>query len=587
MTSFKLRTSEKTILLLVLTVVAYIPALQAGYIWDDPYHVTENPLLHTPLGLWRIWFEIGSQRQYYPLTLSVFWINFHLWGLEPFFYHLQNVLLHGVNAILVWKLCRRLRLPAPWLAGAIFALHPVMVESVAWVTELKNVLSGFFYLLSAHAMFSFFRLDGQDSDRAEGIDAGNAHPWKQWALGLFFFACALCSKSVTATLPAALLVIIWWRTGRLQKKQLYALLPFFALGITYGLLTATMEQDLGASGPLWDFSFFDRCLIAGRALWFYLGKLAWPADILFNYQRWAIDDTNPLQYVYPCGFILLLAGAWAMRKKIGRGLLAALLFFAGTLFPALGFLNVYPMQFSFVADHFQYLAASAHHFLHQCRSRLVARQQASGLPGPHPGKALVFLVLALLGMQSFSTSVHYANVETLYTWILRHNRDSYLANYNLGSLLLDWQRYQEAIPYLKEAIRLRPETASGYDNLGIAYGSTGKLKDAAEQFSLALQKDPRNKKTWSNLVITSMHMGAYDEALRQIAHYLRLWPKDTLFMVLAGNELRKAGQFALAENLCSEVPTTDSMAELAAQCVRKARKLDAGDEPDNTAGRGS
>ncbi len=564
MNSFKFRPAEQGLFLLALILIAYFPALQAGYIWDDPYHVTENPLLRTPLGLWRIWFEIGAQRQYYPLTLSVFWLEYQIWGLNPFFYHLVNVLLHGVNALLVWKLCCRLRLPGAWMAGAVFALHPVMVESVAWVTELKNVLSGFFYLSAAHVMIRYFRLDAPGADTSE---QGNL---KQWCAGFLLFACALCSKTVTATFPAALLVVLWWRNNCLRHTQFFVLLPFFVLGAAYGLLTVSMEQNLGATGPLWDFSFLDRCLIAGRALWFYLGKLLWPTDLLFNYQRWNIDDTSLPQYIFPCGFILLLFIAWVLRKKFGRCLLAALLFFAGTLFPALGFFNVYPMQFSFVADHFQYLASLGPILF--CTGAAVRWWQQNKPQVQKIALFIVSLLLALLSLQTFFLSSHYADSETLYTWILKHNKNSYLANYNLGSLLNDWHRHQEAIPYLLQAQQLRPDKELACNNLGIAYAETGKLRKAAAQFTLAYQKNPANNKTLSNLVLTSLRLQDYDTALKQSEIYLQKWPKDSLFAILTGNEFRKQRQFAMALNLCRRVPETDRLTQLANNCVLLARR---------------
>src|SRR5262249_45486376 len=157
-------------------------------------------------GLGRIWFEPQASPQYYPLVFTSFWIENKLWGLRPLGFHLVNVLLHAANAILVWRILKRLEVRGALVVGAIFALHPVHVESVAWVTERKNMLSGLFYLLTLRA---WLRWDSIDADRK----------WQWYTLSLILFICALLSKSVTATLPAVILVIIWWKRGRNSARD--------------------------------------------------------------------------------------------------------------------------------------------------------------------------------------------------------------------------------------------------------------------------------------------------------------------------------------------------------------------------------
>jgi protein O-mannosyl-transferase len=141
----RLTTSAPPALLLVVAVlIAYLPALQGGYIWDDNRYVTENPILPQPDGLAAIWTDPGATIQYYPMVFTTFWLEYRLWGLNPLGYHATNILLHALSALLLWAILRRLAVPGAWLAAALFALHPVHVESVAWVTERKNVLSGLF-----------------------------------------------------------------------------------------------------------------------------------------------------------------------------------------------------------------------------------------------------------------------------------------------------------------------------------------------------------------------------------------------------------------------------------------------------------
>jgi hypothetical protein len=255
---------------------------------------------------------------------------------------LINILLHTLSAFLFAVILRRLAVPGAFLAAVIFALHPVHVESVAWISEMKNTLSALFYLGAALAYLQFCE------KRKKGL----------YALALVFFVLALLSKTVSATLPAALLVVFWWKRGRLSwRHDALPLMPFFVLGAGGGLLTAWIERTMiGAQGAEYQFTLIERGLIAGRALCFYLGKLFWPADLIFIYPRWQISADAWWQFLYPLGVAILIGILWLVRKH-SRAPLAAMLFFSGTLFPALGFFNVYPFRFSLVADHFQYLAS--------------------------------------------------------------------------------------------------------------------------------------------------------------------------------------------------------------------------------------
>ncbi len=329
------------VVLFLITLLAYLPSLSGGLIWDDDAHVTK-PELRSWSGLARIWTEPAATQQYYPLLHSAFWIEHRLWGDSPLGYRLLNVLLHATAAVLFAALLRKLSVRGAWLAAFVFALHPVCVETVAWITEQKNTLSLVFYLAAALAYFRF-----NETRR------GSAY-----ALATAFFVAALLCKTVTATLPAALLVILWWRHGRLHwRRDLLPLLPWVALGFGAGLVTTWVEFHLiGAQGEDYDLSLLQRGLLAGRVVWFYLGKLFWPVGLIFIYPRWTVEAVAAWQYVFPVGIIALIAAlAWWTRKS--RGPLAALLLFVGTLIPALGFINLYPFKFSFVADHFQYHAS--------------------------------------------------------------------------------------------------------------------------------------------------------------------------------------------------------------------------------------
>ena len=321
--------------------IAYWPALAGGLLWDDQGHVT-RPELQSLAGLGRIWGEFGATQQYYPVLHSAFWIEHRLWGDTTLGYHVLNVLLHATAACQFLVLLRRLAVPGAALAAVLFALHPVCVESVAWISEQKNTLSLVFYLAAALVYLRF------DTDRRP----------RDYLLAGGLFVLGLLTKTVTATLPAALLVVFWWRRGRLEwQRDVLPLLPWFALGAGSGLVTAYFERVLiGAQGANFNLSLVQRGLLAGRVFWFYLGKLAWPAELIFIYPRWTVDATAPGQWLGLIAALGLLGGlAWWSRRS--RGPLAAAFLFAGALFPVLGFFNVYPFVFSYVADHFQYLAS--------------------------------------------------------------------------------------------------------------------------------------------------------------------------------------------------------------------------------------
>ncbi|HOW90547.1 MAG TPA: hypothetical protein PL037_09700, partial [Elusimicrobiales bacterium] len=320
------------VFLVCMTALAYLPALRdGGYIWDDKAHVSGCHFLENAAGLRAIWTRIGSRnggtQQYYPLTYTSFWAEYRLWGPDPAGYHLTNVLLHGLNAALVWLILLRLRVPGALLAALIFALHPVHVESVAWITQRKNVLSGFFYLLSLRCFLKFFGVEENEGRTSAGT--GAASPGL-YAAGSVLFVCALASKSVTATLPAAVLLALWWKRGRIAWKELLLVSPLLAAGAASGLVTAYLEKHhVGASGADWALSPAERFILAGRALWFYAGKLAWPSPLMFIYPRWDITGEAWPQYLLPSGALAVISALWRLRVRLGRGPLAAVLFFSG------------------------------------------------------------------------------------------------------------------------------------------------------------------------------------------------------------------------------------------------------------------
>lgn len=471
--------------------LAYWPALHGTFLWDDSGHVT-RPDLRSFAGLVRIWTEIGATQQYYPLLHSAFWLEHKIWGDAALGYHLVNIFLHATAACLVGVALRRLAVPGAWLAAALFALHPVCVESVAWISEQKNTLSAVLYLLALLAYLNF-------DDTRRG---------KAYALATGLFVLALLTKTVTASLPAALLVIFWWRRGRLEwKRDARPLLPWFVLSLAAGFTTAIFEHTLiGAQGADFALSPAARLLVAGRALWFYLGKLVWPLDLVFIYPRWTPDPAVWWQWLFPLAVLGAFALLWRWRAH--RGPLAAALFFAGTLFPGLGFINVFPFRYSFVADHFQYLAmlgplaAVAAWFV-----TTGARWSRTLVACPAAG---VLLLLAVLTWRQCGT---YRDVFVLYYRTLEGNPSCWMAHNNLGMALTDAGNPAGAIPHYEQAIRLQPGNAEAENNLGYALARLDRHAEAEPHYRTALRLQPRYAVAANNLGATLMALGRTGEGL--------------------------------------------------------------------------
>ena len=520
--------------LVAAVLVAYLPALRAGFVWDDDAYVTANTTLRSLDGLRRIWLSPGATPQYYPLTFTSFWLEHQRFGEHPFGYHLVNVLLHAANAVLAWLVLRRLRLPGAWLAAAIFGLHPVHVESVAWITERKNVLSGACYLAALLTALAV----------AEAPASRRTHAG--WVIALF--GAALLSKTVTCTLPLVLLILLWWRRGTLTRDDVATALPLFALGAGLALVTVWMERThVGAVGALFDLSPVERLLIAGRALWFYAATLLWPHPLAFVYPRWTIDAGLFQQWLFPLAAGVALAVAWVTRERNGRGPFTALLAFAVTLAPALGFVDVYPMRYTFVADHYQYLASLF--LIAPAAAGLTTAARRLGDTAVRAAPVLAGAGLLALAVLTWRQTLIYADQETLWRDVIAKNPTAALAHINLGMWLHQRGRSEEALTalgdavalapndpeihgdlgvvlaalgrqalahrHLEEAVRLAPDSALAHNNLGNVLAADGRLAEAAAQYREAVRLRPSYADAENNLGNVLAETGEVDEAIRR------------------------------------------------------------------------
>jgi protein O-mannosyl-transferase len=528
-------------LVLVLVFAAYFPALKGEFLWDDAGHVT-SPELQSAWGLFRIWFEPGVTQQYYPLLHSAFWLEHRLWGDATVGYHLINVLWHAISACLLIAILRRLAVPGALLAGLLFALHPVCVESVAWIAEQKNTLSTVFYLAAA---LVYLRFDDARSHQPAALSERAEHRkcpateqmpsavaervrrsdvMRDYVVASILFLLGLLTKTVTATLPAALLVVLWWRRGRLSwRGDVLPLLPWFAAGVSAGLFTVWFERTgIGARGADFDLGFVERGLLAGRVFWFYLGKLVWPAELMFFYPRWDVDGAAVWQYLFPAAALALLGGLcwWARRQ---RGPLAAILLFGGSLFPVLGFVNVYPFVFSYVADHFQYHASLSLFALAGATFAGAARRMQWGLTWRR-AQAIGVVVLALLGVLTWRQSGNYVDGITLYRATLARNPDSWVAHQNLASELAALGVPHEALPHARRAVELKPDFAEALNNLADNLTHTGRAAEALPLLERALKLQPRYAQAENNLGIALMHLGRAEEGVRHFQRAIELHP---------------------------------------------------------------
>jgi len=499
--------------------VAYLPAMDGTFIWDDEAHVI-RPDLRSLHGLWRIWFEVGATQQYYPLLHSAFWFEHRFWGDAPAGYHVVNALQHAFAVCLLLAVLRRLQIPGALLAAAIFALHPVHAESVAWIAEQKNTLSAVFYL---SAMLAYLRFDEE-------------REMLPYALASTFFTLALLTKTVTASLPAALLVIFWWQRGRVSwRRDVMPLLPWFAMGAAAGLFTAWVERRLiGAEGPPFELTLLQRCLLAGRVIWFYAGKLFWPMDLMLIYPRWAVDPAVWWHYLFAVGGIVVVSAAWLIRRR-WRGPLATLLFFVGSLFPVLGFFNVFPFIFSFVANHFQYLSslgiivgASAGIALTLARMPKWARWA---------GQALCIAMLGVLGALTWQQSRTYRDPQTLYATTLNKNPECWMCRNNLGILLANMGQPWAAIEQFESVLSIKPDDAFAHNNLGKMRFQAGQVSVAVDHFEQAVRLKPNNALFHTNLGSVLVEAGRLAEAVDHYQQAVKLKPQFDHAHYMLGNAL--------------------------------------------------
>ncbi|MCJ7544662.1 MAG: tetratricopeptide repeat protein [Phycisphaerae bacterium] len=487
--------------LVVLTLLVYIPAMGGGFLWDDDWLLTENPNLSSFAGLGRLWkvdwWGDKLVPDYFPVTWTSFWIEWRLWHNHAAGYHVTNILLHATSALLLWRVLARLGVRWAWLAGVLFAVHPVNVTSVAWIAERKNTLSMVFYLL---ALGCYLRFD----DRA-------GRRWYVAALGMFLLA--LLSKTSVVMLPVVLLLVAWWRRDRVTWRDLLKAAPFFVLAVVLSILGILYQRHVVIQdSPIRSAheGFFFRLAVAGMAPWFYLLKAVVPHPLAMVYPRWDFDPRALVNYLPGLALIGVLALLWRLRPWC-KGALVALAYFVVTLFPVMGFFSMYYHLYSFVADHWQYvpmigllaLVSGVAAFL----TRYVPRVAV---------QAAAVVVVGALSVGAWHRSKICADSFKLWKDNIATYPNHFLPYYNLGRAQDEENRFDDALRNYEKSIQLNKGFDRPYTNIGSILARRGDIFQAARYFDEALRIYPDSIPARANLGYMLYMMGRTDEALHQL-----------------------------------------------------------------------
>lgn len=539
------------VIIALITFIVYSPVVKAGYIWDDDTALTENPLIRSLSGLRDIWFSTKPY-DYFPLTFTSFWLEWRLWGANPTGYHIVNVLLHTLGAILFWRVLLRLKIPGAWLAAMVFAVHPVCVASVGWVAERKNTLSLVFYLLSTLWYLRF------DSASRATPRASRARKW-YW-FSLFAFLLALLSKTSVVTLPFVLWLCVWWRrrqevgTERFTKgaaassqpqrifdfRMLLRLTPFFAAAVILGLATVWFQTHRAMSGNLYHRDGLGVRLLGGTwAVWFYLGKALLPLRLTMIYPRWEVNPTWVWGYFPALAWWGALAICWWFRRQWGGAVLFGLGCFFVTLLPVLGFFDMSIFVYARAADHLQYLALLGAIAL--VIGIVSFRFQAFKLPF-RLGAGVVVLTLSVL---SWNRANVFLGQETLWRDTLDKNPRAWAAYNNYGMAISEKNPTEEFNCYMT-ALSLNPNYADAHNNLAVVLYQRGRIDEAIDHFRTSLRLNPGNASAQNNLGGALSNQGKLDEAIRHLKQAILIKPTYTEAYVNLGKALMRAGRMTEA-----------------------------------------
>lgn len=497
----------------------YDPLRHEGYVWDDDDHFLNDPLIRASDGWWRVWVDpqpgiVGAAGgavvwNYWPLTRMSFWVDRHLWGADAnglVAARLTNVALHALNALLLGLVLRQLQIPGATLAAFLFAVHPVTVESVAWITERKAVLSTSLFLV---ALAGWLRFTATARAR-----------WYLFASAAFLLA--LMAKTSTVMFPVLLVLLHGYERRPWTRNAVLQLAPFFAMSLVAGVTSIVFERFfIGSQGELFAASAAERVATAGRITWFYLGKTILPLGLSFNYPRWEIDASALQSYLPAAAVVAVAAMLWRFRSGWARGWILALGCFLANLFPVLGCFDIYGMRYAQVADHWVYLACTSIVALEAALFASVPQGIARAAAG-----AVAALVLVGFAALTWQQSAAYVDRATLWQHTLERAPTSFVANNNLGTILLAEGRYDEALAHFRRAIEAEPTFPEAHVNAGNALDASGRTAEAIPHWTEAVTLDPRQSIALYNLSVAHLKANRFAEAEALALRALAVDPRD-------------------------------------------------------------
>lgn len=541
------------LILITGTFLLYLPVWKAGFIWDDDSHLTNNPCIVGPLGFRSIW--TGGEGLYYPLVLSSFWLQHAIWGMHPLPYHLVNVIMHAGCAVILRHLLLELDVSGAWIGAALWAWHPVQAESVVWITELKNTQSGLFFLLSI-LLFLRSKRSETPGEHRQGL---NALYW----LSLLCGVLAVLSKSSTVMLPVVIGLCCWWKWRMWSRGDVIRLLPFFLASAGASAWTIWEQKFHSmAIGAAWEQNWGERLIACGNNILFYLEKVVWPHPLIFIYPRWTLRASDPVAHLPLAGAVAVFCVLWFFRKAGGRAPLFAFCYYVVSLFPVLGFFNVYFFRYSFVGDHFQYLAsmgplalagAGLAGFGSLIRSMPPVEKRTNWIQAaPATGLLIVLCALTWRHARAFvddetlwrTTLAHNPNcaiacnnlgqilaakgqlaeAELLYQRGLDSNPDFPELQNNLGNLLAEKGNDEAAIWHYEKAKQSGVDYAEPYYNEGRILFARGSVDESVTQYEAALRIAPRHPRAHYNLAMARLRRGQMEEAIKHFASALEAKP---------------------------------------------------------------
>lgn len=498
--------------LVLATLIAHFPATHADYIWDDNCQLYENQLILNPGGLYKLWFSSEST-DYWPLTSTSLWIEWRIWGNTPAPYHVTNVILHALAAVLLWRVLLRLGLSnfGALLGGLLFAVHPVTVASVAWIAERKNVLSMVLYLFS---ILAYLRFEDQGKR-------------KWYVFALLASAAALLAKTSVVALPIVLLILTWWRYNRITLRTVIRTAPFFLISLILGLITLWFHHHNSIAGvDVRPEGLAPRVASVGWVFWFYLYKLLAPVNLVMIYPRWEIDGGRFLSFAPLALLLICVAALWHYRKSWGRGPLLALGSYAIVLAPVLGLVTMAFAQYSLVADHLQYpgmpgimaLAGGAIGAAWSWSQRKHANVLAVGIA------ALTVTIVLMLSVLTWRQAQVYRSKVTFWSHTIAHNDRTWAAYYNRGVAFSAMGEYTQAIPDYAKVIELKPDYAEAYNNRSLAYQVLGNSGLAIQDANKAIKLQPNQPMVYSARGTAYCKMGDFKRAILDFTKAIELKP---------------------------------------------------------------